>query len=62
MEDWVHVHKTVPTPLDHSSAAVCLDILCLEMPAMVSNKLYAISLDIDSIEIVSQYIIRCMAC
>ena len=36
MEDWVHVHKTVPTPLDHSSAAVCLDILCLEMPAMTS--------------------------
>ena len=35
MVDWVHVHKTVPTPLDHSSAAVYLDMLCLDMPAMV---------------------------
>ena len=29
------MHKTVPTPLDHSTAAVSLDILCREMPAMV---------------------------
>ena len=37
MEDWVHVHRYVPTPLDHSTAAVTLDILCLhqDMPAMV---------------------------
>ena len=35
MEDWVHVHKTVRIPLDHSSATVCPDILCLDMPAMV---------------------------
>ena len=35
MEDWVHVHKTVPTPLDHSSVAVCLDILYLDMAATV---------------------------
>ena len=40
MEDWVHVHKTVPTHLDHSSAAVYLDILCLEMPAMVCIECY----------------------
>ena len=35
MEDWVHVHKTVPTPLDHSTAAVTLGIHYLDMPAMV---------------------------
>ena len=35
MEDWVHVLKTVPTPLDHSSAVVSLDMLYLDMPAMV---------------------------
>ena len=43
MEDWVHVHKTVPTPLDHSSAAAIMDILCLDMPAVVSYKLHAMS-------------------
>ena len=35
MEDWVHVHKTVPTQLDHFTAAVSLDIVYLDMPAMV---------------------------
>ena len=35
MKDWVHVHKTVPTPLDHFSAAVYLDMMCLDMSAMV---------------------------
>ena len=35
MEDWVHVHRYVPTPLDHSSAVVYLDTLCLAIPAMV---------------------------
>ena len=35
MEDWVHVHRHVPTPLDHSTAAVTLDIHCPDMPAMV---------------------------
>ena len=35
MEDWAHVHRCVPTPLDHSPAAVSLDMLCLDMPAMV---------------------------
>ena len=35
MEDWVHVTRYVPTPLDHSPAAVSLDMLCLDMPAMV---------------------------
>ena len=35
MEDWVHVHKTVPTQLDHSSAAVFQGTLYLVMPAMV---------------------------
>ena len=37
MEDWVHVHKTVPTPLDHSCAAVSLDFLYQGIPAMVST-------------------------
>ena len=40
MEDWVHVHKTVPTPLDHSSAAAIMDILCLDMPAVTSMNAY----------------------
>ena len=35
MEEEVHVHRYVPTQLDHSSAAVSLDILYLNMPAMV---------------------------
>ena len=35
MEEEVHVHKYVPTPLDHFSAVVMLDTLCLDMPAMV---------------------------
>ena len=37
MEDWVHVHKTVPTPLDHSTAAASLDTHYLVMPASVIN-------------------------
>ena len=37
MEDWVHVHKTVPIPLDHFSAAVSLDMFYQDMPAMVYN-------------------------
>ena len=35
MEEEVHVTRYVPTPLDHSPAAVSLDMLCLDMPAMV---------------------------
>ena len=35
MEGKVHVHKYATTPLDHFSAAIMLDILCLDMPAMV---------------------------
>ena len=35
MEDWGLVAKFVPTPLDHSAAAVTLDIHCLGTPAMV---------------------------
>ena len=35
MEDWVHVHKTVPTQLDHSSAAVFQGTLYVVMPAMI---------------------------
>ena len=36
MEDWVHVHRYVQTPLDHSSVVVRLDTLYLDMTAMVS--------------------------
>ena len=39
MEDWVHVHKTVPTPLDHSTAAASLDTHYLVMPASVINQI-----------------------
>ena len=39
MEDWVHVHKTVPTPLDHFTAAAYLDTLCLDIPASVINQI-----------------------
>ena len=37
MEDWVHVLRYVPTPLDPSTAAVSLDTHCLhqDMPATV---------------------------
>ena len=35
MEDWVHVHRYVPIPLDPSSAAASLDTLCLDIPASV---------------------------
>ena len=35
MEDLVHVHKTVPTPLDHFTAVVTLDMVYLDMLAMV---------------------------
>ena len=35
MKDWVHVHKTVPTLLDHFTAVVSLDMLYLDMLAMV---------------------------
>ena len=41
MEGWVRVHKTVQTPLDHSSAAASRDMLLLYMAAMVI--VYAIS-------------------
>ena len=37
MEEGGHVNKYVPTPLDHSPAAVWLDTPCLEMPAMVMS-------------------------
>ena len=37
MEDWVLVAKFVPTPLDHSAAAVTLDILSLDTPATVRH-------------------------
>ena len=37
MEEEVHVTRYVPTPLDHSPAAVSLDTMCLDMPAMVSS-------------------------
>ena len=33
------MHRYVPTPLDHSTAAVSLDIPSLDMPAMVRNLL-----------------------
>ena len=39
MEEEVHVHRYVPTPLDHSSAAVSLDTLLLDMPAMVRTNM-----------------------
>ena len=35
MEGKDHVNRYVPTLLDHFSAAVNLDTLCLDMPAMV---------------------------
>ena len=35
MEDWGLVAKFVPTPLDHSTAAVILDTHCLDTPVMV---------------------------
>ena len=35
MEEEVHVHRYVPTPLGHFSAAVSLDTHCLNMCAMV---------------------------
>ena len=35
MEEKVRVNRYVPTPLGHSSAAVSLDTLCLDMSAMV---------------------------
>ena len=35
MEGMVHVHKTVPTPLDHSTAVANWDTQCLDTPAMV---------------------------
>ena len=42
MVDWVPVHRYVPTPLDHSSATVNLDMLCLEMPATVRKRFVGI--------------------
>ena len=35
MVDWVLANRYVPIPLDHSPAAVSLDTLCLDIPAMV---------------------------
>ena len=35
MEGKDHVNRYVPTLLDHFSAAVNLDTLCLDMPAMI---------------------------
>ena len=39
MEEEVHVHRYVPTPLGHISAAVSLDTLLLDMPAMVRTNM-----------------------
>ena len=33
MEEEVHVTRYVPTPLDHSPAAVSLETMCLDMTA-----------------------------
>ena len=36
-EDQTHVNRYAPTPLDHSPAAVCLDILKMDMPVRVMS-------------------------
>ena len=35
MEEEARVNRYVPIPLDHSPAAVSLDTLCLDIPALV---------------------------
>ena len=46
MVDWVLANRYVPTPLDHSPAAVSLDTLHLDMPAMVrSNKTESVEME-----------------
>ena len=37
MEDQVPVNKYAPTPLGHFHAAVCKDILNMDIPAMVMS-------------------------
>ena len=46
MVDWVLANRYAPTPLDHSPAAVSLDTLHLDMPAMVrSNKTESVEME-----------------